>query len=220
MIIKTHNFHQNRHLIHYGCEKKIDFILIFINFYWFSLIFHWFSLIFIDFHWFSVQIQPLAENAKYFLGQNRSKNHCQNTSKKKNFHSKFHRKSKNDIKIFGEKNFSKNFSIFFSLFRHFPSPPAPRWKCISIFLGQNRSKNHCQNPSKKKISLEISPGIKKRHIFFGKNQKNIFFSFFAIVSENPPFSFIFHPKSIKNPPKSSKILQNLCKIIQNDNKNA
>ena len=49
MMKKMYNFHQNQHLIHYGCEKTwfyIDFILIFIDFHWFSIDFHWFSLIF------------------------------------------------------------------------------------------------------------------------------------------------------------------------------
>ena len=55
MMKKLHNFHQNRQVIHYGCEKN-DFTLIFIDFSWFSLIFHWFSLIFIDFQCKSIQI--------------------------------------------------------------------------------------------------------------------------------------------------------------------
>ena len=57
MMKKTHNFHQNRHLIHYVCEKSRFHL----DFYWFLLIFidfHWFSLIFIDFHWFSLIFHP------------------------------------------------------------------------------------------------------------------------------------------------------------------
>ena len=52
MIIKTHAFHKNRHLIRYGCEKSRFYI----DFYRFLLIFIDFPLIFIDFHTFPMEI--------------------------------------------------------------------------------------------------------------------------------------------------------------------
>ena len=110
---------------------------------------------------------------------------------------------------------------WFSIDFHWFSIPIrpPRWKCISIFLGPKWSKIQEQNPSKKKNFTPIFTGNQKNIYFiFQKKWKNfrLFTHFLCFFWK----SYIFMDCSSQIHRTLLKILQNLSKIIQNDNKNA
>ena len=168
---------------------------------------------------FSHPRRPLAENAKYFFGPKMvEKSGTKYLEKKKFFHSNFHRESKNDIKIFFEKNFFlKKISIFFSFFFHFflkilhfhgPASPNPSkslriyWKsfkiCAKSFKMIIKMHNFHQNQHLTPYGCEKSWFYIDFHwfslIFIDFHWFSLIFIDFHWFSESQPFKISLSPR--------------------------
>ena len=131
--------------------------------FWSLLIFNEFHWFFIACHWFSIPnpSKTLQNHWKCFKICTKS---CKMIKQTHNFHQNqhlLHYECKNTPFYIDFHWFSLLFIDFHWFSLIFQPHPSPRWKCISIFLGQKWSKIQEQNPNKKKNSLQFSPGIKK-----------------------------------------------------------
>ena len=120
--------------------KKVDFTLIFVDIYWFLLIFHWISLIFIDFHCPYIP-KPSKNMQNHWKSFKIGAKSCKRIIKTHNFHQNQQlvlyecKNNRYFIDFYWFSLIFIDFHWFSLIFIDFPTPSVPSLKMLSIFFG-------------------------------------------------------------------------------------